>query len=804
MKTRLSSILLSTAALTCLPAIAHAQTQAADAAPAADAASDTTGLNEIVVTAEHRSLSVQKSPLNISVVGAEELAKSGTGSSRELLDAIPGLKLTVGNNNNYVGLYGLGSGGGTQWTDAVMTFNYGGVPLARQVALSSAYYDLERVEVVKGPQGTLYGRNATVGAINVVLARPKHDYEGGMTVAVGNYHAINANGFINAPVTDKIAARVAFQTTNHDGYYSNGYDDAKNYGVRGSLLLEPTDRLSILLMADGFFNRQKGNFSTWRYYLSPTQEWINPKDPWDTIGAPGAGCTSQLLCPTFASTTVGGVNAQTPVSGFASTNPNAYQNVPVAGNDGYVRVNQLLYSGELGYEFDFAKLTAQFAHVDTHIDFKNYTNGLVQTNLTDSYQNSFEVRLVSNGDGPLKWVLGGFFFYETQDAFLTNLQSTGYAVLATPDLTDRNVAGFADLTYSITDSIRLTGGIRYTKEKKTQNGYTIATGLTAAQVTTIAGAGGSCISGGTPTAPTLYQGLYYTSNICIVPNGGKYDRGLASWKIGAEADIGPNSMLYGSVRNGFRAGGFTAGTQNVYKPERLTAFEIGSKNRFLDRRLQVNLSAFYWKYKDQQLNQLQPYFLNGIAIGQTSWPFNTNGDLYGAELDVQALVTPRDRITGDLLFAKGKYDKTPTITASNGVNQSLTNANRVNLPKWTLTAGYDHTFPLANDGTVVAGVRTHVESSALMRLNDAASLRPGDYRDPYAKFDLDLTYRAPGDTWSIQAFMKNVTNKAVVGVGSSGQVAAGVWYKVSTNPADFRSASLDPPRTYGLRATAKF
>ena len=669
MNTRLSSLLLSSAALL-WPAVSYAQTAPAAASPADAAAAtdvDASGLAEIVVTAEHRALSTQKTPINISVVGASELAKSGTGSSRELLDAIPGLKLTVGNNNNYVGLYGLGSGGGTQWTDAVMTFNYGGVPLARQVALSSAYYDLERVEVVKGPQGTLYGRNATVGAINVVLARPKHEYECGITAAIGNYNAMNANGYINMPVSEKIAARMAFQTTNHDGYFSNGYDDAKNYGVRGSVLFEPTDRLSVLLMFDGFYNRQKGNFSTWRYYLSPTQEWINPKDPWQAIGAPG--CGNQLLCPTYASTTVGGVNAQTSVSGFASTNPNAYQNVPVAGNDGFVRVNQLIYSGELGYEFDFAKLTLQLAHVDTKINFKNYTNGLVQTNLTDSYQNSAELRLVSTGDGPFKWVLGGFFFYETQDAFITNLQSTGYAVLATPDLTDKNFAGFADLTYSITDNIRLSGGFRYTKEIKTQNGYTIATGLTAAQATTITGAGGNCILGGTPTAPTLYQGLYYTSNICIVPNGGRYSKGLASWKVGVEADVAPNSMLYGSVRNGFRAGGFTAGTQNVYKPERLTAFEIGSKNRFFDRRLQANLSAFYWKYKDQQLNQLQPYFLNGIAIGQTSWPFNTDGNLYGAELDVQALVTPNDRITADILFAKGKYDKTPTITASNGVNQ---------------------------------------------------------------------------------------------------------------------------------------
>jgi hypothetical protein len=180
--------------------------------------------------------------------------------------------------------------------DAVMAFNYGGVPLARQTSASSSYYDLERVEVLKGPQGTLYGRNATVGALNLVPVRPKSALAAGMSVTAGNYNTLNTNGYVNTPVTSNLDARIAFQTARHDGYFTNGLDDANNYGARASLLWKPDANLSILFMADAYFNRARGPYSTWRYYMSGTQEWIDPNNPWFGLGAAGS-CSNALLCP---------------------------------------------------------------------------------------------------------------------------------------------------------------------------------------------------------------------------------------------------------------------------------------------------------------------------------------------------------------------------------------------------------------------------------------------------------------------------------------------------------------------------
>jgi iron complex outermembrane recepter protein len=199
---------------------------------------------------------------------------------------------------------------------------------------------------------------------------------------------------------------------------------------------------------------------------------------------------------------------------------------------------------------------------------------------------------------------------------------------------------------------------------------------------------------------------------------------------------------------------------------------------------------------------LQQYFVNGIAAGQTSYPFNVDGDMKGAELDLQALLTERDRIGFNVLRVEGKFDRTPLLVASTGVTQALTNQPRYNLPEWTINATYNHMFDLGR-GDVDFGVRAHYESESFLRLIDRAGLTPGDLKEAYVKWDLDLTFRPKEGDWTVGAFVKNVTNEAVVGVGSNGQTSVGSWFKPVTNPGA-KFASLEAPRTYGVRVTASF
>ncbi|WP_267381419.1 MULTISPECIES: TonB-dependent receptor [unclassified Sphingomonas] len=777
------------------------------ASPGTPVQADASGgqIQDIVVTAERRSASTQKTALTITAISGADLQKAGIVDSRTLTDSIPGLKLTSSNPNAYVGLYGLASGAGNQYSDAIMAFNYGGVPLARQTSASSSYYDLQRVEVLKGPQGTLYGRNATVGAINVIPARPTDTFAGGATLTLGNYATVNTQGFLNTPLAENLNARLAFQTTRHDGYFTNGYDDANNFGARLSVMYEPTSNLSILVMGDGFWNRSKGPYSTFTYYLSSSQRYIDPSNPWFGLG-PAGSCANQILCPSYAATSVGGVNSVSNPSGFTNTGPTGYGRYSLVGSDGYDNADQYLLTTEVNWKTPIGTLTVQPSYVHTKIDYLTYSNGLVFTNYTKADQLSLEARLSSNGSGPLHWVLGGFLFHEHQNAFQNTLQSTGYQLNHTPDLVDNNIAGFVDATYSLTPSFRLTGGLRYTHETKSQDGSTTAVGLSATDVTTLQTAGGTCYTGGTPANPTLYQGIYYfPTNFCTFENGGHYRQNNLSFKAGVEFDPRPGSLLYATVKTGFRAGGFTIGTNNTYKPEKLTAYEIGSKNRFFGGKLQANISGFYWDYKDQQISLVQLVYVNNILIGQSGYPANFDGNIYGAEADIQALATPNDRFSADILYAGGKYDTTPPVaTLTTTALTPQYNLRRINLPHLAITGGYEHTVHLDSGATVIAGAHTHFESKTPLRIIDPALLTPGDYRGSYAKVDLDLTYRAPGDAWSVQLFVRNVTDKAVVEATSNGQASLPTFFRPVTDPANVRSAVLDPPRTFGAVFSAKF
>jgi iron complex outermembrane receptor protein len=778
----------------------------------AQTAASSDELAEVVVTAEYRSVDIQKTPINITVVTQEDLLERGVVDTRTMLDSVPGLDMTNANPNNYIGLYGTASGGGSMWSDSSMAFNYGGIPLARQTSAAAAMYDLERVEVLKGPQGTLYGRNATTGALNLVIARPTPDFSGGGSITTGNYSTLNTQGHLNLPISDTVMTRFAFQNSKHDGYFSNGFDDANNNGFRGSLLFKPNENVSLLVWADLFRNRAKGPTTTMRYYFGNGQQWVDPSNPWFGFG-PAGSCSDQRLCPSFLQASAGGVNANaaTPPAigngnGFLDTSPTGEANYSVwAGPDSHSNANQDLYATQLDWKTDPGVLTAVAARVNTKIDYLSYSNGLRFGNRSDVYQDSVEVRFANNATGKLKWLVGGFWYKEHQNAFQFNMQNSGYALLSTPNLTDDNYAFFTDWTFSATDRFRISVGARYTNEKKTQDGYVTLNGVDPALFGAYGAVGITCFTSNI-TSKVLFAGFWQPSNFCVLPNGGNYKNDNVSGKAGLEFDVRDNSMLYLSAKQGFRSGGFTAGSESTYKPEKLMAYELGSRNRFLDGRLQANLSSFYWDYKDQQFSILHPFLVAGTfpAGVQTSYPYNVNGKLYGAELDLQARVLTMDVAHFNALYTSGRFDSIPTLINSAGVQTAITDVARVNLPKWTLNGGYDHKVPVATGGSITLGADAHYESAVFMQQVASTLLVPGSLRGSFTKWNFNVGYEAADNKWSLTAFLDNATNEAVVGVGSSGQVANGTFFKSASNPTDARSATLDPPRTYGLRINANF
>lgn len=754
---------------------------AATAAPISSfaAPTDSSGvaLEEVVITAERREADVQKSAISISVIGGEQLAAGGISNAAQLLDQVPGLDITHSNVNSNISLRGLASGGSTQYADPVMAFNVGGVPLSRQFATSGAMYDLQRVEVLKGPQGTLYGRNATVGAVNLVPNRPSQVYEGSVGAELGNYNATRLTGMINMPVSANWAARLAVATNRHDGYLTDGYDDADNQAARLSALYKPSEGFSLLLWGDYYRDNSKGPGSVFRY-VNPNQQWQDPNNPWFSFGP--TGCGDPARCPTW------GYSAGAPFNA-------AFQGQSVVGDNGFVDLKQMIYAAELNWKTSIGTLTVIPAHVNTHMETLSYSAGLTFAPRQDIYQDSFEARMASDNDSRLRWVGGAMYFREHLDAWLRSFEPNGYQIVRTPDLVDKSLAAFGEATFSIVDSFRVTGGLRYTSEKKSQDGFTL---LDGAFTTTTCSAPGTVVTG-----PTTAYGNLYPVGYCLVPNAGSLKFTNTSWKIGLEYDVAAQSLLYTNVRTGFKAGGLApALPPNTYKPEKLTAYEVGSKNRFFNERLQANLELFYWDYKDQQISLLQAIH----PAGQSGWPVNVPGWAKGAELSLDAAITSSDRARLDALYEKGEYKLFPTAISSGGALGGLTDYPRINMPEWSITGAYEHHFVLPGESEIILGADAHYESGAWLRPIAYDLRRPGDYREAFITENVDLTYQAEGGKWSVTGFVNNLTNEAVIGTGTAGGVSSGTFYRPPTNAADARYATLQPPRTYGVRFNAKF
>ena len=754
---------------------------AQQAEPAQPTTADAKGqLPPVLVTAQFRKESLQNSAVAISVIGGDDLGERGISSAKDLINAVPGIAITSSTPNSNLSLRGVGSGGGNAYADPTVAFNLGGVNVARQFTTVSSLYDLARVEVLKGPQGTLYGRNATVGAMNVIPNQPNFKSESSMGVDIGSYNTFNTTGMLNTALSDNLAVRFAFKTDKHNGYLSNGQNDADNQAARLSVLAKPSGDLTVLFSMDYFHMGGKGPGSVFQY-ADGVNQWQVAGNPWFSYSP--AGCANALLCPTVGNSVT---NTGQMLPTVASQS--------VVGSDAYVNNRQLVTKLEVTKDLGFATLTVLPAMVKSKIDFNAYGQGFRQVVLNDVDQYSIEARLASNSNKPLKWLIGAFAFSESQNSSGKFLEAKGYQEIANPHLDDKSSSLFGQATYSVSDKLRATGGLRYTNETKSQDGFTILDGF-ACDAAALAG-------GGKVVAPNPEQ----PAGGCSVPNGGNTTFNSTDYKIGLEYDVSPQSLIYGDVSSGFKAGGFWAGlAPNSYKPEHMTAYSVGSKNRFLNNRLQLNLEAFYWKYKDQQIS----VFTGIFPAGQTARPFNSDGHISGAEIGVKYLVTPDDKVSLDLLTASGTYDAFPlgTNVLTQTVNNYAANMPRLNTPKVSFTAGFEHSWSTQAGADLTLGLRTHYESSTTLSALGTATVGqvltlPGAVRPAYHVSSVNLTYVAPQGKWQVTGYIDNIENEAVVYTGTAGTVSRGILYR----PANTNSiyAALGAPRTMGIRLQSKF
>lgn len=748
-------------------------------APASEAEAETepAGIGEIVVTASRRAENVQKAALSIHAISSEVLTRANVSKPEDLSSVAPGVSVGTAGSYPQVYIRGVGNYGTQAYSESAVAFNLDGVYISRAWATRGMFYDLERVEVLKGPQGTLYGRNASGGAINVITAKPKLGETGGFAeIQAGNYDLIQGTAAVNVPLGATAAVRAAGQIVDRDGYLSDGYNDDKIRSARLQFLWEPTDDVSILI---------NGNYQH--------------------TGGHGAGA---VLSPQLPGDKFRGTSDPA-VTRIIRAQPGLGALLSIPRDDGYLDVDVYAIGAELNWNLGFATLTVLPAYRDSKYRNLSYISSFHSANNEHDRQTSVEIRL-GNNDEPLKWVAGAYYFNERQtelDGLPLQRVLQGPSANSTPrfDHRTRSYALFGQATYSLTDTLRVTGGLRYTYERKVLDGLLYAFGFPNAAPPPPC-LGGRVFDPQTPSPPLFCR--------LDIPLAGRLTYNSITYKAGLEFDLAPRSMAYATISTGFKSGGFySAPPPNTFRPEKLTALEVGVKNRFLDNRLQLNVEGFYWRYRDHQESHIGPTTIPSFFAFVTE---NAGrAESYGADIDLAFRPTDRDQLNLKVQYNKTKYNKFeysyPTASFGNPIidcaigplvsgSQTIDCSGKslIRAPKWSGTASYSHTFDIGGNGEVTATADVQFASASMLSIEFLQSMR----QDAYAIGNFDLTYTSPGSRWTVSAFVRNIWNEAVIT-----NVARSPFVNRANplaNPDGFISASIRPPRTFGGRVRYNF
>lgn len=756
-------------------------------APAAETSGAAIGLQEVIVTAERRTESSQHVAVALSTLTGDTIANANVLRPGGLTSLVPALQ--VSNDTGPYSIFyvrGVGNFAANGLSDPAVQFNFDGVPVSRS-GTSGFFYDLERVEVLKGPQGTLYGRNATGGAINVISKRPElGQFSADASLEYGNYAASREEGVLNLPMGDKAAVRFAGFHAQHDGYMKDGTDNEFDSGGRLSFLARPDDDVDIALVADYF--KQGGSLA------GGTVTGVS-----SSFDTPPSFSASDRL-GFFSPQVMSYITTQKDFLNGADFLP--FQNVNQEDNRFYGIQATIDWKTPLG------SLTVVPAYRVSNLDYSSFATGVLLREISHDKQTSIEARLASDTSHALRYVLGVFYLHDPEDvpAFDVNQQAN----VTFQQYTARTIsrAAFANLTYDITTNFHLTGGVRYTKDEKSFDGHqqanTIICTVTTAFGPSCPNAGVFPYSDAAPVPPVFFNPNGTILTLTTINNDDSASYSKVTWRAGLNWDLTASNMLYATVETGFKSGGFFfSSDSNFYQPESITAYTIGSKNRFLDNRLQANFEVYYWKYRNQQISHLST-----DSAHDTIFPTENVGlaTYKGFEVDLEARPLEHTLVSGDVQYNDGRYDSfvyhVPNNNGGvsngtgcpNGAAPALTYTVDCSgkqppyAPRWSLSADLQQSVPLPSDARLVGNARVHYQTTTLTALE----FLPVEEQPGYAMWDFDLTYHSPTDRYYVGAYVDNAFDKTAIG------------FSFLTPFSNMMTATLQPPRTYGIRGGVHF
>ncbi|NNC38319.1 MAG: TonB-dependent receptor [Acidimicrobiales bacterium] len=819
-------------------------------------ANDGRQLGEIVVTAQRREQSLQDAAIPMQAFDQDSLTQSGLESAQDLGQLSPAIGISAGGGPlTSVFVRGVGALTVNPLTDSAVAQNVDGVYLGRSSGMAGqALFDLERIELLKGPQGTLYGRNATGGVVNYIPVKPKlGENSGYLQGEFGNYSKVGVQGAVNFDIGDgKTAFRLSGNRLKRDGYSDDGTNDQDSFSLRAQVLIEPTDNLSVRVAADyseingtgpggdlyGTYSNDTGSLTD----FTPSGLEIDSGPSSDGANAIRAGV---LHTPSFA--------PFRPIDG-----DNLFQDISFTG-----------VMAEINYGIDAGTFTFIPAYRESDQDYAFSGPGFAPAvTKEENSQKSLELRFASDLEGPFNGIVGAFYIEE--DISTSGIFAQNYATpMQNYDNGGESWAIFGQGTFDVSEAFRLNAGIRYTEDSKFVDGISD---------TFVTFCGGSPISGdfltpGPPFVPNAFnhgcavpgaipahplvtnrdefiqyfvdQGALAPGSVATVPGMGPppvynltvpfpagFPAGLApppfpgfpvpgrpaqlaaivnvgdgalqqeldynevTYRIGAEYDWGPSNLLYATYETGYRAGGVDLSTASpTYDPEYIDAFTLGSKNRFLDNTLQVNAEAFLWKYDGQQVT----YFTT--LDSASAFPIaNADATIKGVDLDVIWAATDNTTISGNVQILDSTYDDLQLISDpgrgrfgcdSTGVANNIESYDcSGNALLYSPDFGADLTINHIID---LAKFDLSLTGNVSHRAEQQTNFLFLDdtASGSYTTLNLDATLSTDDAGWSISAFMRNVTDERYLTNTSVSN--RGLSYGV-----------YNAPQTYGVRLRANF
>ena len=688
---------------------------------------ETGGLAEIVVTAQRRAQDLQDVPISVTAFTSEELARQGISGIEDLAVAVPGFEVSDGAGYLFTHLRGVGATTAGAGLENPVALYVDGVYYANQTVGIFSFNNISQIEVLKGPQGTLFGRNSTGGLIQVTTAEPTQEFQLKVDAGASNFHGAGGDLYVSGGVAPNLAADVAITGSRMDGYGTNLY------------------------------NSEAVNAEPWN--LAIRSKWVYTPDNWKATLIGDYSNTDNSYNSVAAKPGSFIVYPFVPAPGIGTNPWNTDVNVQPS-------VKQTDMGGSLKIERDFGALTLSNLAAGRRSTFQSnfdddgtpapFDGVKIQQ---DDWQITDELQLASNSAGALKWVTGLYYFYG-ESQFNPTTISLGPTpalnpsfplgtIIARAKQDTAAIAGFGQVTYSITNQLDLTAGLRYSHEHR---------------ILDDASENGMLLLPGNPVVPLGPP----------IPNANESFND-PTYRLSLDYKITPNVMTYASFNTGFKSGGYNASnpTDPPFAEEKLYAYEIGEKAEMLDHKLRWNSAAFYYKYDNIQIQVPEPVG-SGIING-------AKATLYGFDTDITAIPIKPLELSASLSLLHTKFDdfpNSPLSTPGGGVPTTFGSAAGNQLPfSPKAVVNTSATYFVVPAVSITA---TYTHSLSYYFAPDNVELQPS-----YNVVNASVRWTTADKHFWIRIYGDNLTNAEIA--------------MRLTTPQGIILNSLQPPRIYGFK-----